>query len=76
MKKMILTIAIILTTGLIFANNDGEKITNEKSEITIEMNNSLKPETPKEATFDDEVINNDTIKSLSPVTPKEASFEE
>jgi hypothetical protein len=76
MKKMIITVGLILITMTTIA--EGEKytaITNPKNDV-IELNIQLQPITPIEATFEDTIITNINIKDLQPITPTEATFED
>jgi hypothetical protein len=68
----ILTAALILQAGNLFANNSFPR-TNENKDANVTCCVLLIPTTPAEATFDD-VTPSYNVAALAPVTPAEADF--
>jgi hypothetical protein len=69
---MMITAALLLNVTVLFAGNSSNVATSA-SEAPAFSITALAPVTPKEATFEEAVVD---FTSLAPVTPKEADFEE
>lgn len=74
MKKIVITVGLLLMINISFA--EGKKVNTIKEESTkIELNAfNLAPVTPKEASFETEIIS--IPQNLAPITPEEATFED
>jgi hypothetical protein len=69
---MILTAVLLLNVTVLFAGKNTNITTSASEAPAISLNN-LAPVTPKEATFEETVVD---FTNLAPITPKEADFEE
>lgn len=75
---VITNIFLIIQVNVLFAGNIKKVLAPVKDALALFSSNSLAPQTPREATFDDEVntIDLQTLINLYPLIPAEADFNE
>jgi len=75
---VITNIFLIIQVNVLFAGNVKKVLAPVKDALALFSSNSLAPETPREATFDDAVATIDlqTLTNLYPLIPAEADFDE